>query len=90
VRQKHNELNKPNRLNKRSQRPRRLKSIRKSAPRPLTKGEIVWETREPDGQPRRMLDVSKAEREFGFKAETSFEEGLKKTIDWYVKKRQAN
>jgi len=37
-----------------------------------------------------MLDVSKAEREFGFKAETSFEEGLKKTIDWYVKKRQAN
>ena len=31
-----------------------------------------------------MLDVSKAEKEFGFKANTSFEEGLKKTIDWYV------
>ncbi len=47
------------------------------------KGEIVWDTSNPDGQPRRMLDTSKAEKEFGFKAETSFEEGLKKTITWY-------
>ena len=47
------------------------------------KGNIVWDPSKPDGQPRRMLDTSKAEKEFGFKAETSFEEGLKKTIKWY-------
>ncbi|MDO8664745.1 MAG: GDP-L-fucose synthase [Candidatus Liptonbacteria bacterium] len=48
------------------------------------KGEIRWDSSKPDGQPRRMLDVSRAEREFGFKAKIGFEEGLKKTIDWYV------
>jgi GDP-L-fucose synthase len=48
------------------------------------KGEIIWDTSKPDGQPRRKLDVSKAEKEFGFKAKTSFEEGLRKTIDWYI------
>jgi nucleoside-diphosphate-sugar epimerase len=37
------------------------------------------------GQPRRMLDVSKAEREFGFNAQTNFENGLRKTIEWYCK-----
>jgi GDP-L-fucose synthase len=47
------------------------------------KGEIIWDTTKPDGQPRRMLDTSRAEKEFGFKAKTGFEEGLKKTIDWY-------
>lgn len=47
------------------------------------KGDIVWDTSKPDGQPRRMLDTSKAEKEFGFKARTSFEEGLRRTIDWY-------
>ena len=47
------------------------------------KGEIIWDTTKPDGQPRRMLDTSKAEKEFGFRAETSFEEGLKKAIEWY-------
>jgi len=46
-------------------------------------GEIIWDTSKPDGQPRRMLDTSRAEREFGFKAKTTFEEGLKKTIEWY-------
>ena len=51
------------------------------------KGEIIWDTSKPDGQPRRMLDTSKAEREFGFKAKTTFEEGLKKTIDWYLSTR---
>jgi GDP-L-fucose synthase len=40
---------------------------------------------QPDGQPRRMLDVSKAENEFGFKAKTNFEDGSKKTIDWYIR-----
>jgi GDP-L-fucose synthase len=48
------------------------------------KGEIVWDTSKPDGQPRRMLDTSRAEQEFGFKANTSLEEGLKKTINWYT------
>ncbi|GAI22562.1 unnamed protein product, partial [marine sediment metagenome] len=47
------------------------------------RGKIVWDTSKPDGQPRRRLDTSKAEKEFGFKAKTNFEEGLKKTIGWY-------
>lgn len=46
-------------------------------------GKIVWDKTKPDGQPRRMLDVSLAKKEFGFTAKTSFEEGLKKTIEWY-------
>ncbi|MGD0915970.1 MAG: GDP-L-fucose synthase [Thermodesulfobacteriota bacterium] len=52
------------------------------------KGKIVWDTSKPDGQPRRMLDTSKAEDYFGFKAKTSFEEGLKKTVRWYKEKFQ--
>lgn len=48
------------------------------------KGEIRWDTPKPDGQPRRCLDISKAKQEFGFKAKTVLEEGLKKTIDWYL------
>jgi GDP-L-fucose synthase len=48
------------------------------------RGEILWDKTKPDGQPRRMLDVSKAEKEFGFKAKTNLEEGLKKTIDWFI------
>jgi len=51
------------------------------------KGEIVWDTSKPDGQPRRMLDTSKAEGEFGFKAKTSFKEGLVKTIEWYTQSK---
>jgi len=47
-------------------------------------GKIIWDITKPDGQPRRCLDTSKAERKFGFKAETSLEEGLKKTLDWYA------
>jgi len=46
-------------------------------------GEIVWDKTKPDGQPRRCLNTSKAEREFGFKASTSLDEGLKKTINWF-------
>jgi GDP-L-fucose synthase len=46
-------------------------------------GEVVWDRSKPDGQPRRMLDISMAELEFGFKAKTTFDAGLKKTIDWY-------
>jgi len=47
------------------------------------KGKIRWDTSKPDGQPKRKLDTSKAEREFGFKARMDFEEGLKSTIKWY-------
>ncbi len=47
------------------------------------KGEVRWDATKPDGQPRRGLDVSKAEKEFGFKAPTNFDEGLKKTIAWW-------
>jgi GDP-L-fucose synthase len=50
-------------------------------------GGIVWDPSKPDGQPRRCLDVSLAEREFGFRAATSFEEGLRKSIEWYVENR---
>lgn len=54
----------------------------------LTKyeGKLVWDTSKPNGQPRRRLDVSRAEQEFGFKAQVNFEEGLRRTIDWYVQK----
>jgi GDP-L-fucose synthase len=45
------------------------------------KGEFIWDDTKPDGQPRRCLDVSKAERLFGFRASTPFEEGLRETID---------
>jgi len=47
-------------------------------------GKIVWDASKPDGQPRRCLDTSKAEKEFGFKSQTSLEEGLRKTINWYT------
>jgi GDP-L-fucose synthase len=50
-------------------------------------GTIHWDTSKPDGQPRRCLVTSRAEKEFGFKARVMFEEGLKETIDWYVNKR---
>jgi GDP-L-fucose synthase len=49
------------------------------------KGEIVWDATQPDGQPRRALDVHKAEEFFGFRARTDFESGLKRTIDWYTR-----
>jgi GDP-L-fucose synthase len=52
------------------------------------KGKILWDTSKPDGQPRRCLDTSKAEKEFGFKAKTNFEEGLKRTIDWYLEAKK--
>lgn len=47
-------------------------------------GEIVWDTSKPDGQPRRKLDTSRARALFGFEAHTPFEEGLAKTIEWYL------
>ena len=47
------------------------------------KGDIVWDPSKPDGQPRRCLDVSKAEKEFGFTAKMGFEEGLRRTIEGF-------
>jgi len=47
------------------------------------RGEVVWDSTKPDGQPRRRLDVSRADKEIGFKAKTDFREGLRKTIEWY-------
>ncbi len=50
-------------------------------------GKLVYDTSKPNGQPRRGLDVSRAEKLFGFKAKTNFETGLRNTIDWYQKNR---
>ena len=49
-------------------------------------GKVVWDATKPNGQPRRMLDVSRAKERFGFQAKVGFEEGLKRTIEWYEKK----
>ncbi len=46
-------------------------------------GEIVWQTNQPNGQPRRCLDTERAKEAFNFKAQVSFRQGLKNTIDWY-------
>ncbi len=48
-------------------------------------GEFVWDTSKPNGQPRRALDTSRAAQYFGFRAQMRFEEGLKRTIEWYRK-----
>lgn len=48
-------------------------------------GEIIWDTTKPNGQPKRLLDTSKAKLEFGFNARTPFQSGLKSTIAWYLK-----
>jgi len=47
------------------------------------KGTITWDRTKPDGQPKRRLDVKKAENEFGFRASVPFRQGLEETIDWY-------
>jgi len=46
-------------------------------------GELIWDKTKPNGQPRRRLNVERADREFGFKAQVNFEEGLRRTIEWY-------
>jgi GDP-L-fucose synthase len=50
-------------------------------------GEFRWDTSKPDGQPRRALDTSRARERFGFVATTGFEDGLRRTIDWYEGRR---
>jgi GDP-L-fucose synthase len=47
-------------------------------------GDLVWDATRPDGQPRRCLDTSRAERAFGFRSRTPFEVGLARTVEWYV------
>jgi GDP-L-fucose synthase len=54
------------------------------------KGQIRWDSSKPDGQPRRRLDVSRAKKLFGFEAKMSFDEGLKRTIDWFLENRPRN
>jgi GDP-L-fucose synthase len=50
-------------------------------------GELVWDPSKPDGQPRRRVDTSRARERFGFEANVSLEDGLRRTIDWYVSHR---
>ena len=50
-------------------------------------GKVVWDTSQPDGQPRRCLDTQRAKEYFGFEAKTKFEEGIEKTIAWYEENR---
>jgi GDP-L-fucose synthase len=50
-------------------------------------GEIVWDATKPNGQPRRKLETSRARMLFGFEAQTSFEQGLERTVDWYERNR---
>lgn len=52
------------------------------------RGGIVWDESKPDGQPRRILDVSRAERTFGFRATTPLDEGLRRTVAWYLGHRR--
>lgn len=52
-------------------------------------GAIRWDTSKPNGQPRRRLDVSRAEKEFGFRAQMGFAEGLRRTVAWYLGARNA-
>ena len=50
-------------------------------------GKIIWDSSKLEGQPKRMLDVSRAEKEFGFRAKTNLSDGLKKTIEWYERQQ---
>lgn len=52
------------------------------------KGSMTWDASRPDGQLRRLFDVSKAQRDLGFRASTSLRDGLKKTVDWYRENRE--
>jgi GDP-L-fucose synthase len=52
-------------------------------------GRFVWNTSQPNGQPRRRLDVTKAKERFGFEAKVGLAEGLRRTVDWAVQERAA-
>ena len=51
------------------------------------KGDIVWDTTKPNGQPRRKLDVSRAKERFGFEAQVPFDEGIRRTVEWWEANR---
>jgi GDP-L-fucose synthase len=51
-------------------------------------GTLVWDSSKPDGQPRRRVDASRAERELGWHASTTFEDGLRNTVEWYLANRE--
>jgi GDP-L-fucose synthase len=51
-------------------------------------GRITWDTSKPNGQPRRLLDISRAKEKFGFSAKVALDEGLHRTIDWYLSTRE--
>lgn len=53
-------------------------------------GRIVWDTTKPNGQPRRKLDTSRARERFGFVSQTTFEDGLRKTFEWYAQARKSD
>ena len=61
--------------------------VRKVAAASGFTGRIVFDTSKPNGQPRRQLDTRRAQERFGFRARTSFDEGLKQTVDWYLRSR---
>jgi GDP-L-fucose synthase len=52
-------------------------------------GRLVWDTSKPNGQPRRKLDVSRAQAAFGFRSHTTFDDGLRRTIEWYAAQQPA-
>jgi len=54
------------------------------------KGKLIWDSTRPNGQPRRCVDVTRAEREIGFRAHTPFEDGLRMTFDWFMRARSAD
>lgn len=59
-------------------------SIRVKPCLPAFEGKITWDTSKPNGQPRRKLDISRAKEKFGFEAKSNFEDGLRRTIEWYA------
>ena len=67
---------------------RSARSPSRSPSSPASRATCVWDPTRPDGQPRRRVDASKAERLFGWRATTPFDEGLRRTIEWYLANRE--
>jgi len=54
------------------------------------KGAIEWDDTKPDGQPRRLFDVTKAEERFGYRSKIGLEYGIKQTVEWYLETQCSN